>query len=113
MPYSDRIKQLSAQREAYRNDSDKYKERQNRRRRRAHAYVWAIKKRSKCIKCGQDHPITLDFHHRNPAEKEVTATQMIANKYSNNRIDIELLKCDILCSNCHRIEHYNLGLLDA
>lgn len=27
--------------------------------------VWNIKLKSKCIKCGENHPAVLDFHHKN------------------------------------------------
>jgi hypothetical protein len=60
----------------------------------------------KCIKCGNDHPAVLDFHHRNPEEKEFAISKMIRNRSSKEMLLKEIEKCDILCSNCHRIHHW-------
>jgi hypothetical protein len=109
MPYKDKERQLEAQKEAYRKNPDPYNFRQAERRKAARDYIWAIKCKSKCLKCGEDHPATLDFHHRDPTQKEITAVKMVANKYSEKRINEELEKCDILCSNCHRILHHEIG----
>jgi hypothetical protein len=63
------------------------------------------KKELSCIKCGFNHPAALDFHHRDPSEKEFG----ISSYRQRNKEFIlkEIEKCDVLCSNCHRIEHYN------
>ena len=60
----------------------------------------------KCIKCGESHPATLDFHHRNPEEKELDLGSANCTR-SWDIICAELDKCDLLCANCHRILHYN------
>lgn len=62
----------------------------------------------KCIGCGETHPAMLQFHHRNPSEKEfsVTTKQMSCSKqYPWSRIEKELEKCDLVCANCHFLEH--------
>jgi hypothetical protein len=59
-----------------------------------------------CIKCGENHPGCLDFHHRDPAQKENEVTVMVVNKCSRERILKEISKCDVLCANCHRKYHY-------
>ena len=61
-----------------------------------------------CIICGEDDPICLDFHHRNPSKKEVNITTAIRDCWSRSRILKELEKCDIVCSNCHRKIHRDL-----
>ena len=58
-----------------------------------------------CKKCGEKRMYVLDFHHRNPAEKEDTINHMIKSS-SAERIKEEIQKCDILCSNCHREFHF-------
>lgn len=47
-----------------------------------------------------------DFHHLNPSEKEfeISASNMNGAK-SWLKIRDELLKCALLCSNCHRLFH--------
>ena len=58
----------------------------------------------KCKHCGTaHHPSAMEFHHRDPQNKEVTIG-MVANKQWAV-IKKELDKCDLLCSNCHRVFH--------
>jgi hypothetical protein len=106
MPYASRKKQLAAQRRAYRADKGAYLWRQSERRQRARDFIWSIKAKSPCVKCGNDNPIVIEFHHRDRAQKEITASHMVQNKYSNERILAELRKCDPVCANCHRIIHH-------
>jgi hypothetical protein len=67
---------------------------------------WYIdfKKGLKCIRCGFDNSFALDFHHRDPNEKYMNVSQMV-NNYSKDVILNEIEKCDVLCANCHAIEH--------
>lgn len=68
-----------------------------------------------CIKCGYTGVFgSLDFHHRNPKEKEFSIGD---NSYTTISLDRfmeevvpELEKCDLLCPNCHRQEHLLMGL---
>ena len=61
-----------------------------------------------CIKCGYNKDITaLEFHHKNPKDKEIDPSKMM-NK-SPEFIKNELDKCELLCSNCHREEHYKIN----
>lgn len=63
-------------------------------------------KGGKCIKCGYSECIAaLEFHHRDPTEKEVQWNQL--RKRSWCKIIKELDKCDLLCANCHREEHFD------
>jgi hypothetical protein len=111
MPYKNKTEQLIAQKQHYADNRKDYKWRQQERREAARNYINDIKKRSSCKNCGNNNYIVLDFHHRDKNLKEITANEMVANKYSPSRIDLELEKCDVLCSNCHRIVHHELGLL--
>ena len=70
----------------------------------------AFKSTLRCTKCGQDHPATLDFHHvvRKPENRKVH--RLVANgQYEAAMREIQE-KCVVLCSNCHRIEHYKENL---
>lgn len=60
-----------------------------------------------CKNCGEPRFWILDFHHRDPAEKdtEVSALLKMGNK---KKILSEIEKCDVLCANCHRDLHYQL-----
>lgn len=59
----------------------------------------------KCKKCGIDKTYLLDFHHRNPKEKEGELSDF-SKGYDLDKFFEELDKCDLLCANCHREFHY-------
>lgn len=56
-----------------------------------------------CSRCGFDDPRALEFHHRNPEEKIASVASMLASGWE--RLMREVAKCDIICANCHAIEH--------
>lgn len=58
-----------------------------------------------CKKCGIDKIYLLDFHHRNPEEKESSLSDL-SKGYDLTKFNEELAKCDLLCANCHREFHY-------
>lgn len=58
----------------------------------------------KCEKCEYNKCINaLEMHHKNPKNKNFT----IGSSYNKswNVIKKEVLKCRLLCANCHREEH--------
>lgn len=64
---------------------------------------------NKCAECSwSGHQSGLDFHHVNSDEKEFSLSR-IPRLYST--VDItkeivnELIKCKVLCCNCHQIKH--------
>lgn len=62
-----------------------------------------------CADCGvksnKDNYVIFDFHHLDPKKKEMSFQ---SGRYvSNKRYFEELKKCIMLCSNCHRIRHFN------
>jgi len=59
-----------------------------------------------CQVCGfREHPSALDLHHRDSATKEAEVAMMVKSCWSMERIKAEVSKCDVLCSNHHRIHH--------
>lgn len=65
-------------------------------------------KGGKCIRCGYNKcPAALEFHHRNPEEKEFSLRDVGGTIALTDRVKAELDKCDLLCSNCHKEEHYS------
>jgi hypothetical protein len=69
-----------------------------------------LKKDLRCERCGEDHPATIEFHHLDPTEKENSVSQMIVSRLSKETILAEMAKCIVLCSNCHRKEHYEQNI---
>ena len=59
----------------------------------------------KCSSCKQEyHPAIYEFHHRDPTLKEKDPSKMLSLSWE--RITKELDNCDLLCANCHRLEHH-------
>lgn len=54
----------------------------------------------KCSNCDEADCEVLQFHHKNPAEKEFTLSANWANK-DWDKLEKEINKCELLCSNCH------------
>src|SRR4029077_18283035 len=59
-----------------------------------------------CLDCGQLYPpYVMDWHHRDPSTKVAKVAPMLAY-YKWPVIMAEIAKCDLLCSNCHRIREW-------
>jgi len=59
-----------------------------------------------CADCGvQYHSCAMDFHHRDPSKKEYHMGRAIGRRAEV--VLKEIAKCDVLCSNCHRMRHFN------
>ena len=58
-----------------------------------------------CSKCGFKHPAAIDFHHLDPSEKEGEVNKL-AGSGCFKKAYAEIEKCIPLCSNCHRILHW-------
>lgn len=59
-----------------------------------------------CIRCGENDPVCLHFHHRNKADKKSNIATYVFAASSLEKFIAELHKCDVLCANCHTIEHW-------
>lgn len=57
-----------------------------------------------CQDCGiwYDH-ICMDFHHRDESTKSFSIADNVKRNWGS--IMSEIKKCDIICSNCHRLRH--------
>ena len=63
------------------------------------------KSQQQCQVCGEDSPECLDLHHIDPSQKDDVISRVIANTGSWKRVEEELSKCVVVCSNCHRKIH--------
>ena len=59
-----------------------------------------------CEVCGFSHPAAIDFHHMDPVSKNGEINRL-SGVGSYKRAYEEIEKCIPLCSNCHRILHWN------
>lgn len=66
-------------------------------------------KGGKCCKCGYNKcQAALEFHHIEPDKKDFNLSNVKNTKF-NEKIKHELDKCLLLCSNCHKEEHWFLA----
>lgn len=64
-------------------------------------------KGGKCEECGYNKShAALDFHHTDPTSKDLQISN--GNYRQWDVVRVELDKCRLLCSNCHREEHERL-----
>lgn len=68
-------------------------------------FIEEVKQKLVCSVCGESRHWVLDFHHRNPEEKESNVGKIIRGGSKQKLLD-EIEKCDVLCANCHRDFHY-------
>ncbi len=54
-----------------------------------------------CVSCQEKDPIVLDFDHIS-GKKKYNLSSMVREGMSIIKIEDELSKCQVLCSNCHR-----------
>lgn len=90
----------------YVNNCEKEKAGTKARKKEIKKWLHEYKSSLKCNRCPENHVSTLDFHHEDPLEKEICVSVAISNGWSIKRILKEIEKCEVLCANCHRKEHY-------
>lgn len=79
-------------------------------KRNAYELRWLKKKMAinrlggKCSFCGEQNVLLLDFHH-DLDNKEHLVSRLLSLRW--DRIEAEIKKCILLCSNCHREYHCN------
>lgn len=67
-------------------------------------------KGGKCADCMRVLPdVVYDFHHLDPSAKERTWKEM--RQMTQKKREVELAKCVLLCSNCHRVRHWRFRVL--
>lgn len=64
---------------------------------------WLASQKTACA-CGESDPNCLDFHHKDPSQKDANLSVAIAH-WGIERLQLEMEKCEIICSNCHRKLH--------
>lgn len=55
-----------------------------------------------CVDCGYTNVDALEFDHVRGIKK-YNISHMVANKFTLRDIELEILKCDVRCRNCHII----------
>jgi hypothetical protein len=106
--YADHNMQLLKQKEWYIKNRPEILKRRKLVKQNQTKYIQNIKQKSGCIICGENEPCCLDFHHKNEKNKLASISDMIRNRVTDKKILLEIKKCVILCSNCHRKVHAGL-----
>lgn len=104
--YNDRHKdqRREASKQWAKNNPDKIVEQTCRRK----DFLWSLKQ--PCIKCGEDRPSVIEFHHIDPTTKLFNISRVTYNGARTKRDVIEeVKKCVCLCANCHADFHYLYG----
>ena len=77
------------------------------------AWVSDYKRGHGCSVCGESHPACLDFHHREPQDKAThgkhSSVSSVMRKWKWERVLAEIALCDVVCANCHRKIHSEMG----
>lgn len=105
MAYKDPEKQKAYQRNWYKNRDKAAMVQKNRNDRKARRDVVDSYKTARgCARCGYNkHPAAIDAHHTGTKNFEVS--RGIQDCKPIDQILAELELCELVCSNCHRIEH--------
>lgn len=78
----------------------------------AKAYIRASKTDHPCKDCGEKFPaVCMDYDHLR--DKTMNISAMVRMKCSVVRIQREIEKCELVCSNCHRLRTLILKVLEA
>ena len=111
MPYKDKDKQREKNREYqkkhYQNNKEYYITKSRESKQKTREDFKEYKKQLSCEFCGENHPATLDFHHRDKNEKKIIVSSAVGRGWGIESIQQEIDKCIVLCSNCHRKLHYD------
>lgn len=90
----------------YSNNKQYYIDKREERVSNAKDWLNDYKSNLSCDECGFDHPAALDFHHVDKFSKTASIGTLVLRGWTLGKILEEIAKCRVLCSNCHRILHY-------
>lgn len=89
--------------EHYQKYKQQYAEKSAKRRASVMKEIVKLKESKPCMDCGRQYPYyVMDFDHRDRAEKKDGIARLIRSEVLGIVLS-EIAKCDLVCSNCHRI----------
>ena len=99
----------------YENNKTKYllknRNNKNRQRERLKA-IAALAKQQPCQDCGgKFHPWVMEFDHREGTKKVEAVGNLLARGCTDEKLQAEIEKCDVVCANCHRMRTFNRHIL--
>lgn len=110
MPYADKKKQSEYHKQWYERHKDQYKssvrERNKNYKHRNREFVRRVKQLFACADCNMRfHYSQMDFDHIDGKEENIS--RMMNQSYSLEKIKKEIRKCELVCSNCHRLRTWS------
>lgn len=110
MAYKRKQDQAKSSHEWYEKHKALVLRRKNARRKAAQVYIRSTKVKKKCLACRKAHRwYQLDYDHRPGTIKKYTISSMPSNNSSIAAIKLEIAKCRLVCSNCHRHNTFKGG----
>jgi len=86
--------------EWYKNNKECVIEHGKKNKNNLHSYIFDYLTKNSCVDCGESDPIVLEFDHQK--DKEFNISDGIIRNMSIKRISDEILKCEVVCANCHK-----------
>ncbi len=80
-----------------------YRKTKNNLKERRRGWIDGYKKEKGCVKCGNNDPRVLDFHHLR--DKKFSIADYYYYQFGLENVKKEIEKCIVICANCHRILH--------
>lgn len=116
MPRKDKDARNEYQRRYYREkDAEKAKRRVADRKKALRQEFKEWKSTLSCVMCGEDDSECLEFHHVDPATKDVNPADLLRDRsWSMERMKKTLMEtCLCVCANCHRKIHRRIRQLNT
>lgn len=105
MPTNNKELQRKYRREYYERNKESHYARNNEKRERLKDLIREAKNKP-CADCNKIYPYyVMDLDHRDPLQKLFNPSKLV-NHGSLSKMLAEIEKCDVVCSNCHRIRTY-------
>lgn len=107
MPHTCKKKQSAANRQYYQDHKKACLKRSRDRREAAREFIRECKTGRRCFDCRKQYPwYVYDFDHRPGTHKRYSVSSMPTKNPSIKAIVEEMNKCDLVCSNCHRLRTF-------
>lgn len=110
MPYKDKEKQKKFQANWYKKHKRTIHQYNKTKNENFLRWFYSWKATQKCSMCGESRIPCLEFHHKNPKEKE-SEIRVLLHARMKTKLLKELQRCVCVCSNCHRMIHYKENLI--
>ncbi len=104
MAWKDPEKQREAIRKHYYANKQYYLDKAYKKRDTLRKFVYDLKNNTPCKDCGVQYPhYVTDYDHIEAKGIKLSTVSKLINSGSTKQIEEEIAKCELVCSNCHRV----------